>query len=168
MKNIICAIFVGLFPYVPVVLLASGADIEWALGGIAGIFVVALASCVLNFVFALKDRVSAEKLALTAMLVKLIHIPAYILFFMIGAGGIMLIQFLAITILIFLFDCITIGFSGTFELAAILRAKNEGKLKLSEALVGAVCSYVFCIDVVCAVVVYICLKKSNKVMCNEE
>ena len=161
MKNIICSAFVGVFPYVPIVLLMSGADIKWVLGGIIGIFLIALASCIMNLVFALKERVDAEKLALIAMLVKIVHIPAYVLFFVIGAGGIMLVQFLAITILLFLFDCITIGFSGTLSLVGILRARSEGRLNNSEALIGAVCSFVFCIDVVAAIVIYLCVRKRS-------
>lgn len=165
MKNIICSIIVGVFPYVPIVVLSSGADIEWVLGGIVGIFVIALASSILNLVFALKDKVSSKKMALLAMLVKLIHIPAYILFFMIGAGGIMLIQFLAITILLFLFDCITIGFSGMLELAAVLKARSEGKLKNGEALLCGICSFIFCIDVIAAVVIYLCVRKRSGEKC---
>ena len=159
MKNIINAVAVGAFPYVPIVLLMCGVALEVTFLGMGGMFLIALVACILNMVFALKDKASAEKMALIGMLVKLIHIPAYILFFMIGAGGIMMIQFLAISIFIFLFDCITIAFSGALELAAVLRARSEGKLKNGEALVCAVCSFVFCVDLIAAIGVYLCVRK---------
>ena len=122
-------------------------------------FLVALAVCILNMVLALKNKESVKKQVFLAMLVKLIHIPAYIFFFMIGVGGAMLVQFLAVTILIFLFDCVTIALSGTLELTAVLRAKNEGVLKTGEALVCSVFSFVFCIDVIVAIGVYLCVRK---------
>ncbi|MBQ6795453.1 MAG: hypothetical protein IJO83_04835 [Clostridia bacterium] len=159
MKNIICAIVVGLFPYVPVILLMGSIDLEVTLLGTAVAFLVALAVCILNMVLALKNKESVKKQVFLAMLVKLIHIPAYIFFFMIGVGGAMLVQFLAVTILIFLFDCVTIALSGTLELTAVLRAKNEGVLKTGEALVCSVFSFVFCIDVIVAIGVYLCVRK---------
>ena len=158
-KNIIVALAIGVFPYVPIIILRSGADLKGVFWGICGIFVIGLISCILNLVFSLKGKTEAKKLALIGMIVKMVHIPAYILFFMIGAGGIMLIQFFAITIFIFLFDCITIAFSGALELAAVLRAKAEGHLKNGEALLCAVCSFVFCIDLIAAIGVYLCVRK---------
>lgn len=159
MKNIITAIAVGVFPYVPIVMMMSKAELELAFWGTVGIFVIGLVACILNMVLALKNKESAKKQALLGMVIKLVHIPAYVFFFLIGAGGAMLVQFLAVTIIIFLFDCITIALSGVVELAAVLRARSEGKLKMGEALICAVCSFVFCVDLIVAIGVYVCVRK---------
>lgn len=168
MKHVLLAIAVALFPYLPVILLKGRADIEWTLLGIGLIFVLALVSSVVYFVLAMKKGRNGKELSFIGMIIKLIHIPAYIFFFIIGAGGIMFIHFLAITILIFVFDCMTIALSGVLELAAVLRARAEGVLKKGEALICAVCSFLFCVDVIVAVYVFLCARKRTNKMIEQK
>lgn len=58
-----------------------------------------------------------------------------------------------------LFDCITIFLTGLVGLTANLRVYKERKCSGSFAALNSVCQFVFCIDVISAVIVYICSRK---------
>lgn len=58
-----------------------------------------------------------------------------------------------------LFDCITIFLTGLVGLTANLRVYKERKCSGSFAALNSVCQFIFCIDVISAVVVYICSRK---------
>ena len=58
-----------------------------------------------------------------------------------------------------LFDCITIFLTGRGGLTANLRIYKERKCSGSFAALNSVCQFVFCIDVISAVIVYICSRK---------
>ena len=65
----------------------------------------------------------------------------------------------AFSVFFVLFDCITIFLTGLVGLTANLRVYKERKCSGSFAALNSVCQFVFCIDVISAVVVYICSRK---------
>lgn len=162
MLSIIPSVFVALFPYLPIILFASKAQIEWVLMCSGVLFIFSAMACVLNLIFFKKNAWSAKTLAFIGLTVKLIHIPAYILFFMLGISGIVLIHFITVTAIIFLFDCITVSLSGSLMLLAVLQGGKQYKIKTALMLIFSVCSFVFCIDVVFAVIIYVYLKAKDK------
>ena len=65
----------------------------------------------------------------------------------------------AFSVFFVLFDCITIFLTGLVGLTANLRLYKERKCSGSFAALNSVCQFVFCIDVISAVIVYICSRK---------
>ena len=65
----------------------------------------------------------------------------------------------AFSVFFVLFDCITIFLTGLVGLTANLRVYKERKCSGSFAALNSVCQFIFCIDVISAVVVYICSRK---------
>lgn len=93
------------------------------------------------------------------MLIKLVQIPAYLAIFVLGVLFFLTIFTYAFSVFFVLFDCITIFLTGFVGLTANLRAYKERKCSGSFAALNSVCQFVFCIDVISAVVVYICSRK---------
>ena len=101
-------------------------------------------------VFLTRGRWTHRELALANMLMKLIHIPAYVLWF--GLGLAMLL--FAGPILAFVMDAMAIALSGLVGLAAVLRCRAEGRLTRKAAVVNGFLQFVFCADVFSAVWVF--------------
>ena len=93
------------------------------------------------------------------MLIKLVQIPAYLAIFVLGVLFFLTIFTYAFSVFFVLFDCITIFLTGFVGLTANLRVYKERKCSGSFAALNSVCQFVFCIDVISAVVVYICSRK---------
>ena len=93
------------------------------------------------------------------MLIKLVQIPAYLAIFVLGVLFFLTIFTYAFSVFFVLFDCITIFLTGLVGLTANLRLYKERKCSGSFAALNSVCQFVFCIDVISAVIVYICSRK---------
>lgn len=103
-----------------------------------------------------RNRWTARELARANMLIKLVHIPAYVFWF---AVGILFFLFMGAP-LSFVMDVMAIILSGIVGLAAVLRCRVEGRLTTKAAVVNGILQFVFCADVFSVVWVYI---KSRKV-----
>ena len=108
------------------------AELGW-LVGLAAVVAVLLA----------RGRWTGRELALANMLMKLIHIPAYVLWFGLGLA----IFLFAGPILAFVMDALAIALSGLVGLAAVLRCRAEGRLTAGAAVVNGILQFVFCADV---------------------
>lgn len=93
---------------------------------------------------------AARELALANMLIKLVHIPAYIVWF---AAGILFFLFMG-ALLAFFMDILAISLSGLVGLAAALNCWKEGRLPRGKAILYSVFQFVFCVDVIGAVLLY--------------
>ena len=100
-----------------------------------------------------------SKTAFFNMLIKLVQIPAYLAIFVLGVLFFLTIFTYAFSVFFVLFDCITIFLTGLVGLTANLRLYKERKCSGSFAALNSVCQFVFCIDVISAVIVYICSRK---------
>lgn len=105
--------------------------------------------------FFTRSRWKGRELALAGMLIKLVQIPAYVLWF---AVGMMFFLFMG-PVLAFFVDMQTILLSGLVGLAAVLRCKAEGKLERKAVVIHGILQFIFCADVFSAVWVY---RKSRK------
>lgn len=100
----------------------------------------------------------ARKMALSGMVVKLVQIPAYITWFVLGIAMFLFMG----PLLSFLMDTMTIILSGLVGLAAVLRCKREGILTGKQALLHGVLQFIFCADVVSAIILYRKTKEVSK------
>ena len=110
---------------------------------------------IINLIYTLKAKKSAKTLLLVNMIVKLLHIPAYVLLAFPIVGGILFIKLIGISVMIIL-----------FSVPAFVRAKKEGIFGTVVAVFGCMMSFIFFIDVAVAVIAFIiaCLseKKAGK------
>lgn len=99
-------------------------------------------------------RWAGREAALLSMAVKLAQIPAYLVFFWVGLSGLAMVQFAAVTMIVWVLDLFTIGISGLAGLAAVLRCRAEGRLTTKTAVLNGILQFIFCADVFSAVWVY--------------
>lgn len=126
------------------------------------IFVTIVISFICTLVympFCLAKGWGARQTAFFNMLIKLVQIPAYLAIFVLGVLFFITIFTYAFSVFFVLFDCITIFLTGLVGLTANLRLYKERKCSGSFAALNSVCQFVFCIDVISAVIVYICSRK---------
>ena len=57
------------------------------------------------------------------------------------------------------FDCLGVLLTGLLAIAGVVRAYKEGRIKKSTAIWCCIGSFVFCIDVIIAIVLYRKVKK---------
>ncbi|MGO5433143.1 hypothetical protein [Bifidobacterium thermophilum] len=105
-------------------------------------------------------------LARNAMIIKLVHIPYYLLVFALAVVSIVLslkIPFITLTVWAFCFvaDATLIVTSGLYELAAVIAGVRCKRMTGGQGVVFAIAGFLFCVDVVIAVVTYV---KSREVV----
>jgi hypothetical protein len=97
---------------------------------------------------------SAQEVARINMVVKLLHIPAYIVIFIIGLLGLITIFTAAISIVLMVMACMTISLTGLLGLGGIIRGLRENKLSKKESVIHAIFQFVFCADIISSIIVY--------------
>ena len=107
-----------------------------------------------------------RSLARNAMIIKLAHIPYYLLVFACAALSIILslkIPFITVAVWAFCFiaDATLIVTSGLYELAAVIAGVRCKRMTGGQGVVFAIAGFLFCVDVVIAVVTYV---KSREVV----
>ena len=81
-----------------------------------------------------------------ALLVKLLHIPSYIIVFLFGAAASLMFIFTFPLILAsILFDCLTLFISSTVSVFALVK---NAKINKKLSLIALVCQFFFCADVI--------------------
>lgn len=112
---------------------------------------------IVNFAYVVRSwngTWSARELAHVNMLVKLIQIPAYILIFVAGVACLVTIFTVGISIALILLDCFSIGMTGLLGVAAFRNMRREGKISSTKQVVCSIGSFIFCVDVILAIVGY--------------
>lgn len=109
-----------------------------------------LAGDILLLFFEYKGNWDARSMARVSMAAKLFHTPAYLMWFLLA---LFLFIFLG-PVLAFTIDAMTIILSGLLGLAAVLRCKKEGVLTGKQAVLYGILQFVFCADVISAVILY--------------
>jgi hypothetical protein len=95
-----------------------------------------------------------------ALLIKLFHIPAYIVVFVFGViAAIMIFMTLPLILMLILFDCIVLLFSSLISVFAL--AKNIKNNKLL-SVVALICQFFFCADIISLFVLWIISKNQRK------
>lgn len=156
MEKVLLGIGAGLFPYSILATLWLGS--RTGNGGVVLIIPAALTigliCAVVILTLSATRRWAAREAALLSMAVKLAQIPTYLVFFWVGLSGIVMVQFAAVTMIVWVVDLFTIGISGLAGLAAVLRCRAEGRLATKTAVLNGILQFVFCADVFSAVWVY--------------
>lgn len=96
------------------------------------------------------------------MVLKLVHIPVYLVIFFIGLlfaslpGAILFAPFLIA------FDCMLLLLTSIYGIGGLVRARREKKITTLYAVVLGVFHFIFCADVICAIVAYCMVKNKDK------
>lgn len=122
----------------------------------------AFAFCVVFCALSLAKRWCASEMARWNMIVKLCQIPAYIAIFVLGACFLISIFGIPFVLLFTLCDIAAIIMSGLIGGVAAFAAFSEKKLSRSDAIVYAFCQFLFCVDIVFCILLYIRIKRSEK------
>lgn len=118
-------------------------------------FFVSLLANVAFLLLALGKQWSGKSLALISMVLKLIQIPAYVVIFLLGCVFAITIWLFAFVIVLFFFDCLTILLTGLVGLTASIRCAGEKRVSKGLCVANGILSFVFCADVVLAIIFYI-------------
>ncbi len=114
-------------------------------------------SLICNVIYMVLSRnEDPSKLMGGALLVKLIHIPAYVMIFFYGAvASLMFFMALPLIIMYVVFDYIVLLLSSSLSVFGLVK-----NMKNSEAfsIVALICQFVFCADVISLLVVWILSK----------
>lgn len=89
------------------------------------------------------------------MLIKCVQIPAYIVIFLFGLTFLFTIIIAAFSIMLVMLDCFAVILSGMVASTAIKRSVSEGVLSKGLAFLCKIGSFIFCLDVIVAIVLYI-------------
>ncbi len=118
---------------------------DYALLVYVGLFLLLPLVCNIAFCVSAKNADPREIISM-ALLVKLLHIPVYIVVFLFGAAASLMVIFTFPLILAaILFDCLTLFISSTVSVFALVKNIKINK-KLS--LIALVCQFFFCADVI--------------------
>ena len=126
----------------------------WSFIGLT--WLVGLAGALL--IFLSRKHWTARELALANMLIKLIHIPSYVIWFILGIAMILFMG----PVWAFLMDAMTIALSGLVGVVAVLRCRAGGRLTTRAATVNGILQFVFCADVFSAIWVFYKSGKSKE------
>lgn len=122
---------------------------------------LAFVSAVTLLVNGLARKKDALELARVNMVIKLVQIPAYLLIFAVGLLCMITIFTFGISLILMVLDGASILFSGLVGICAVTRGHAEGILSPGEWILHSILQFVFCADLVSAVIVYRKAKRKN-------
>ena len=122
---------------------------------------------ILGFVISIRMGWDCFSLVKSAMIVKLMQVPAYILIFVLSVLLATTIFTIPFSIGLFLIDCLTLYLTGLVTIAAAVNAVRQDKIKSTEALLIIILQFIFCVDIVASIAFYARLKAymTNVSMC---
>lgn len=170
MKKYLLSIPVMLYPYtliVGLVCLYTPEIMEGVFAGNGFLLIAALFACAaVAFAFALGvavslllkggDALSATRLTLV---LKIVHIPAYIVIFLLGVLFTLSIWGIIFVVVFVLTDIAAIIMTGMYGAAAAFRCRAQGLIGTGEAIALGVCQFIFCIDVASIIVQCVLIRK---------
>lgn len=115
----------------------------------------------LAFGLSLGQRWDAVSLAKTVMIIKMLLIPAYIVIFVLGAIMAVTIWLFVLSFAFVILDAIIIALTGGFGAVAVFHAYKAGMISQEKALLLGILQFVYCVDVVAAVILFQMLKKAK-------
>ena len=127
------------------------------------IFVLIAFVCTLIFtVVSINKENNSRRLAFANMLIKIIHMPAYIVIFVLGVLFFMTIFTFAFSIFFVLFDLAAIFMTGLIGLAANSVEHRKGETGKVFAVINSILQFVYFADVVSAIMVFTRSRKQIK------
>ena len=133
----------------------------FALAAFVGLFFILPLVCNIAFiVFSRKD--DPYKLISSALIVKLVHIPSYVIIFVMGLiSSLMIFMTLPLILMLILFDYIVLITSSFISVFALAKNINEKK---TLSILALICQFFFCADIISLFVLWIISKNQKKTL----
>jgi hypothetical protein len=122
---------------------------------------LAAALTITYFALSICKKWGAVSLAKGAMIVKWVHVPAYIGIFIAGVCCFITVFTIPFAIAFVLLDCFTLFLTGLLTLSAAVNAVRQGAAQTKEVLWMVILQFVFCADVISATLLYAKLRKNT-------
>ena len=117
---------------------------------------------VVNAVQCAKGKMTARQSARMNLIIKGIQIPAYIMHFILGFIGLaMSVWGIGIILWAILIDLLTILLTGISSIGCSIRMRKEGILSTAAAILMGIGCFIYCVDVVIAIV-YVVKARKNR------
>lgn len=161
MKKYIPMLFITVFPYAVLAtlyLLFSSTLGKWifaVLGVLVVWWIVSFILSIFSSLTVISGRYPAKSAALVSMIIKLVQIPAYIGIFITGIILAVSVFTYAIALILIFVDAAVILCTGMFGAVSVIRSCNEGILTKKQAILYSVMQFLYCFDVIFAVILYI-------------
>lgn len=121
-------------------------------------FVFSVVLCLLSYF----QHWTAKEMLHLAMVIKLVHIPGYLLIFFWGLLCAFTIFTIGFSVVLAILDGISIGMTGLIGAFGVQKAYHTGQLNWKEGLLHGILQFVFCADVVSIVALYLKIKNGQK------
>lgn len=122
-------------------------------------FATSFVLAIICYIIAFVKSPEPSGLAKTAMIIKLIQIPAYIVNFVLSVLFILTVFTIGFAVVLIAVNCFCLLISGVLNIIAMFIAVRKGVLKTGECILYAVFQFVFCLDIVSSVLLLHKLKK---------
>ena len=164
-----------IYPYIYVVILAVFLVFMRALPSdyndlaLLGLMIVAVIYNLYSFIVVIVNAVQCAKGKLTArqsarmnLIIKGVQIPAYIMHFVLGFVGLaMSVWGIGIVLWAILIDLLTILLTGISSIGCSIRMRKEGLLSTAAAILMGIGSFIYCADLVIAIVYVVKARKKQ-------
>lgn len=135
----------------------------WSLIGLVLLLVfLVIIFTVAYFILCLLKAFDHVSLAKTAIIVKLLQIPSYVVIFILGLLFLIAIFTVRFTIALFMFYCVILFLSGLLSVAAIMNANRREMIIEIQAIVFGILQFIFVADVISTIILYRKLSKKKK------
>jgi hypothetical protein len=125
------------------------------------LYVVALGCAVTAFIASLAKESKILDVLRINIIIKLIHIPAYLFIFVVGLSSMITIFTSGISIVLVILDGMTIALSGLIGLGGVIKSLRENKIFIKAAIIHGILQFVFCVAIISSIVIYRTVKATE-------
>ncbi|MDF2905515.1 MAG: hypothetical protein K0R34_836 [Herbinix sp.] len=168
MKKLLPFYAIVLFPYLIVFILISifkgyftDDFLLFLLITLVVLYVVAIVCAIAGFMKGVTKKYQPQEILRINMMIKLLHIPAYLLIFVFGLLCTITIFTIGVTVVLMILDGMTIVLSGLVGLGGIIGSLREKKISTNKAVIHGILQFVYCADVISSIVMYRTVKASQ-------
>lgn len=131
-------------------------------GVITGYHILVIIATIYSAVMITGKKYTAYEAAETNMLMKCIHIPAYVLHFIIGfVGALMGVFGLGFLLFAIIMDILTIAVSGIYSCGCMVKLRKKKVLTTGKAILAGIGSFIYCVDVGLAIYLFLQCRKQK-------
>lgn len=118
------------------------------------LYIIALGFALYIFIRGFTKKQDVHEMLRINMIIKLVHIPAYLIIFVFGVICTITIFTIVITVLLMILDGMTIVLSGSVGLSGVLLSLKEKKISTNKAILHGMLQFVYCADIISSIVLY--------------
>lgn len=166
----VCNLLLFLYPYIYMFIIAGNLLIEngdIVEPGITAAIIIHLLIVLILVSDAIINKhqiVPTKDIVTINMIIKLVHIPAFIFHFVVGVfSSLLSVWGIGFVIAVVVIDLLTIIISGTYSVITIVTIYKQKKVSLKEAIICAICSYIYCVDIVVAIYLNVKVRAELKI-----